>query len=149
MKRLMTLAVAALVAGGAWADTWTDPDTGITWTYTLSNGKASLGGGSDTSPAVPTSTAGVLSIPPALDGYLVASIGSYAFYNCTNLVNVTIPNGVTEIRGQAFYKCANLENVMIPKEVLQETFESYLALPVPRKKGAPKQTNRKLLSEEW
>ena len=33
IKKLMMMFVAAFVAIGAWAETWTDPDTGYTWTY--------------------------------------------------------------------------------------------------------------------
>ena len=31
--RVLFLTVAVMVMGGVWADTWTDPDTGYTWTY--------------------------------------------------------------------------------------------------------------------
>ena len=40
---------------------------------------------------------------------------------------------------------AEYKRVMIPKEVLQETFETYLALPTSRKNGVHKRTNRNLL----
>lgn len=40
---------------------------------------------------------------------------------------------------------AEYKRVMIPKEVLQETFETYLALPTPKKNGVHKRTNRNLL----
>ena len=40
---------------------------------------------------------------------------------------------------------AEYKRMMIPKEVLQETFETYLALPAPRRNGAHKQANRNLL----
>lgn len=39
------------------------------------------------------------------------SIGEYAFCNCTNLRNVTIPESVTSIGEYAFYNCITLENV--------------------------------------
>ena len=35
----------------------------------------------------------------------VTRIGEWAFNNCTNLVSVTIPNGVTSIGNFAFYGC--------------------------------------------
>ena len=37
--------------------------------------------------------------------YSVTSIGNYAFYDCTGLTQVTIPNSVTSIGGGAFYHC--------------------------------------------
>ena len=45
--------------------------------------------------------------------YSVTSIGSYAFYNCTGLTSVTIPNSVTSIGFGAFYNCNNLTSVNI------------------------------------
>ena len=47
----------------------------------------------------------------------VTSIGSYAFYNCTSLMNVTIPDSVTSIGSYAFYSCTSLMNVTIPDSV--------------------------------
>ena len=117
MKKLMMMAVAMLAVGGAMGDTWTDPDTGVAWTYGVSNNKASLGGRSSSSTAVPISTSGALRIPSSLGGYPVASIGEYAFHNCTNLTSVTIPNGVTSIGYVAFDGCANLTGVTIPNSV--------------------------------
>ena len=87
---------------------------GVTWTYSVSNGKAIIGGGGPSSTAVPTSTSGLLSIPSSIKGYSVASVADYAFYNCTNLTSVTIPNGVTNIGYKAFYSCRSLANVTLP-----------------------------------
>lgn len=46
-----------------------------------------------------------------LDG--ITKIRSYAFYNCTSLASVTIPNSVTQIADGAFLNCTNLSNVII------------------------------------
>ncbi len=40
--------------------------------------------------------------------YSVTSIGYYAFYQCSNLTSVTIPDGVTSIADGAFYWCISL-----------------------------------------
>ena len=45
------------------------------------------------------------------------SISKYAFYNCTSLTSVTIPEGVTSIGDYAFYSCAGLTSVTIPEGV--------------------------------
>ncbi len=51
------------------------------------------------------------------------TIGSYAFYNCNNLANVTIPGSVTTIRYCAFYDCDILASIIIPDSV--RTIEFY------------------------
>ncbi len=41
-------------------------------------------------------------------------IGSYVFYNCTSLTNITIPSGVTSIEYAAFQYCSALTTIEIP-----------------------------------
>ena len=41
----------------------------------------------------------------------VTSIGSRAFFNCTGLSSITIPGGVTSIGEEAFYGCSGLTNI--------------------------------------
>ena len=47
----------------------------------------------------------------------VASIGAYAFCDCTSLTSVTIPDSVTSISGFAFEDCTSLTRVTIPDSV--------------------------------
>ena len=49
--------------------------------------------------------------------YPVTSIGGYAFYDCSGLTSVTIPNSVTRIGGYAFYNCSSLTSITIPNSV--------------------------------
>ncbi len=61
----------------------------------------------------PTSATGPVVIPAQIDGKPVTSIGSYAFYNCTGLTSVTIPNSVTSIGEWAFFNCAALTSIAV------------------------------------
>ena len=47
----------------------------------------------------------------------VTNIGSYAFYDCTDLTSITIPNSVTSIGSYAFYNCSGLTSVTIGNNV--------------------------------
>ena len=47
----------------------------------------------------------------------LTSIGNWAFYNCHELQNLVIPEGVTEIGKAAFYGCAYLKDVTLPASV--------------------------------
>ena len=107
----------------------TETVEGITWTYTVFDGTAELGGGGTASmgsgedwwdeggyyhgQAVPTSTIGAIAIPSSLGGYPVRSIGEWAFSGCSGLTSVTIPDSVTSIGYEAFSGCSGLTNVTI------------------------------------
>jgi len=56
-------------------------------------------------------------IPESIQDGPVVSIGTGAFQNCTNLLNVTIGNGVTNIGNSAFFGCRRLINITIPTSV--------------------------------
>ena len=45
------------------------------------------------------------------------SISESAFYQCTNLINISIPNTVTCIKSGVFEKCSNLRNVVISDSI--------------------------------
>ena len=47
----------------------------------------------------------------------ITTIGSRAFYTCSALISVTIPNSVTEIGDRAFEGCSALTSVTIPNSV--------------------------------
>ena len=47
----------------------------------------------------------------------MTDIGNFAFYDCTNLTSVTIPNGVTSIGASTFRGCSSLTSIVIPSSV--------------------------------
>ena len=56
-------------------------------------------------------------IPQSIDGKMVTSIGDSAFYRCSDLTSITIPEGVTSIGNYAFYDCNGLTSISIPEGV--------------------------------
>ena len=64
----------------------------------------------------PDRYSGTIDIPATISPYYwktynVTSIGDYAFYNCNNLTNITIPESVTNIGIDAFYNCNSLTSI--------------------------------------
>ena len=65
--------------------------------------------------------AGTVNIPKEVTynstTYSVTSLGDEAFYDCSGLTSVTIPNSVTSIGDKAFYDCSGLTSVTIPNSI--------------------------------
>ena len=70
-KILMSLVLMPLMVLAA---TWTDPDTGIIWTYIVSGDTAKIGSKIDGVTAIPSATTGAITIPSTLGGCRVTSI---------------------------------------------------------------------------
>lgn len=67
----------------------------------------------------------------AVDLSSLKSVPDEAFYNCTSLATVTLPEGLTEIGDGAFEKCQVLSTINLPsslKELGSEVFEGCKAL---------------------
>ena len=71
--------------------------------------------------ACDTTVNGDVVIPSSLEyngtTYSVTSIGDSAFYGCSGLTSITIPNSVTSIQFGAFYGCSGLISITIPNSV--------------------------------
>ena len=106
---------SALAIGGARADTWTDPDTGSTWSYRIRGDVAEIY--KSNSEAISPKPTGSMTIPSSLGGKPVTSLGASAFKGCDELVDVVIPNTLTNIGSSAFNDCSNLVSVVVPDGV--------------------------------
>ena len=114
-KKLFAIVIVTSAMLVAWAETWTDPETGYTWTYTISGETAEID--NDWVVAISPKPIGVVVIPSVLGGKPVTQIGARAFHNCSGLTSVTIPDGVTSIGQYAFFGCDGLTSVTIPDRV--------------------------------
>ena len=69
-----------------------------------------------------TPLSGALEIPSVVksgeNSYKVFSIGDEAFYWCSNLTEITIPEGVTSIGERTFQLCSRLTSITIPESVI-------------------------------
>lgn len=121
-KTKMMLAAVAIVLGASAA---TETVDGITWTYTVANGCASVGSEETFTTAVPRVTSGAITIPSNLGGYPVTSIAIGAFWGCTNLTHVAIASSVTRVGEMAFAGCTDLTSVTIPASVVSIGYRAF------------------------
>ncbi|MCH5324151.1 MAG: fibronectin type III domain-containing protein [Eubacterium sp.] len=100
------IAMCAICAVCAGAETYGD------YTYSVkSDGTVSISGynGTDTS----------LEIPSVLGGKQVSAIGSQAFYRCSSITDITVPDGVKSIGSYAFEYCSKLEWIALPDSLTE------------------------------
>ena len=127
MKSIFTV-MMAIHALSLFAEQWTDPTSGIVWTYTeLSGGvTASLGiNGVESLQwgkcAVSKETEGVLNVPEIINGLTVVSLSNNAFTNCEKLTAIILPDSINRIASAsgerrelgAFYNCRSLQMVRL------------------------------------
>jgi len=113
LKKYLSLFLAALLLmsaipfsfGSITVSAATTTIDGLTFSYSLKNGEATITG-CDTLVAE-------ITIPTELDGYTVVGIGNYSFNNLSSLNTVIIPDNVKNIGSNAFYSCKSLISVKI------------------------------------
>lgn len=80
------------------------------YTYTVSNGEATITDCDD-------SISGDITVPSTLGGYPVKTIGSFAFYKCSQITNIIIPDSITEMIDVVFEECTGLKSVIIGRGI--------------------------------
>lgn len=56
-------------------------------------------------------------LPDFIAGTIVREVAAHAFFNCTSLVEVILPNGVVTIGKSAFAGCENLKKIKLPENL--------------------------------
>jgi uncharacterized repeat protein (TIGR02543 family) len=119
MRKTLLLFTVLLFGLQGWATTFTVD--GVTYTITDATNKTVAVGTQSGTAAISTSTTGEFTIPSSVsyngDNYAVTAIGENAFYACSYLTTVNIPNSVTSIGYYAFFSCGNLASITIPNTV--------------------------------
>ena len=64
-----------------------------------------------------TCTSQAIVIASVYEGKPVTAIGSSAFYGCSDLISITIPDSITRIESSAFYNCTSLQTIKLGKSV--------------------------------
>ena len=108
VKAFVAISAFALT-GTAWATIYYETIDGIKWYYEEYGDNRCRIYNNGIESAIPTSTAGAVTVPSSINGLEVAQIGDRAFYNCSNITRITIPNTVMNIGGSAFEGCGKLE----------------------------------------
>ena len=91
--------------------------------YTLDTSKSTaMVSGYDTSEGSGFPSNGVVNIPETVTdsegvSYSVTSLAEKCFYNCTSLVEITIPDGIGSLGYGCFYSCTSLVKINLPDSV--------------------------------
>ena len=123
--RFLSAALAAmLIPTVAWSAT--EIIDGIEWTYSVSNGKATLN-------RVPASVSGKLVTPTRIGNCPVVAIGPNCFASRPNLTSITVSEGVSVIGNDAFIYCTRLGKVSLPDtlvEIQKSAFQECMDLDI-------------------
>ncbi len=121
MRKLFTLFVALLATTTLWAYDFQSGDLYYNITSIIEPYTVEVTSQSDSSPYNEGVVITTVTIPETITHngkiYNVTSIGNHAFYECSSLIAITIPNSVTSIGDQAFWQCSSLTSITIPHSV--------------------------------
>ena len=123
LKMYMVMLMGVTITEFSFADIarWTDPETGLEWTYweypsySDWHDRVSIGGGDNTVPALPRTTSGRVIIPSEIAGKRVFDVGFHAFAYCDKITSIVIPPSVNSISASAFLGCSALSSVGLPE----------------------------------
>ena len=112
---LAAVVIAGMITGVGAAEIQTENVDGLTWQFTIENGRARIYGGLLKSAIGMTS--GHVEVPGTLGGCPVKIVGSYAFNDQKDITSVSIPEGVEEIEFYACRGCSGLKSISLPSTI--------------------------------
>ncbi len=68
-------------------------------------------------PAISKTQKGIVTIPEEVNGYRVSAIGQHAFYKCTEITEVVLPESIELIGRYAFSGCSSLSRIILPEDL--------------------------------
>ncbi len=77
-------------------------------TYIISDGEITINDCNE-------NAVGVMVVPDQIDGYPVTAIGREAFYYCSRLTEIHLPESIKSIGSGAFHYCSSLQKINLPK----------------------------------
>ncbi len=117
---------------GAWCDV-VDVD-GIPWSVSVfeeaDGDETARVGVSGILRAVPEFATGDVLVPSEIAGVEVVGIDDFAFQGCSNLVSVTVPDGVTHVGDFAFHGCDALVSLSLPCTATNLSPMAFFGCPV-------------------
>lgn len=97
-----------------------DSNTGVVYQYESDSSTAVVKKGTNSEAGSPNATGDIYILEKIEVGgkvYIVTRIDDYAFYGCTGLTSVDVPQTVTSINQGAFMDCGSLETVTMTENV--------------------------------
>ena len=90
---------------------------GVEWKFVVNNGSSIICNRDKKDSAISKDVKGNILVPSRLGGMPVRKIGRYAFYECTNVVSISVPEGITNVSASVFSGCRNLQHIELPQSV--------------------------------
>lgn len=115
--RFVFLVITAVLIQHCNSQTWTDEQTGYTWTYVIQDGSAIIRDGEyrySASAAVSPNPTGIVYVPAVLGGCPVVEIGHQAFRYCGSMTQIFLPPSCIRLSYEAFSGCTGLRSIVLP-----------------------------------
>ena len=129
-QKLPLLAICMLVSMTAWCadgDVFTaNTVEGVAMTFKVTseiNKECQVGKGEFESTSIAKSIGGTVTIPSNVNGYSVKSLGYMAFFECSDITTLIIPNSITSIGQYVFQGCTSLKEIEFPSSL--KTIDRY------------------------